>query len=151
MAFRFARSCLFKTGYLLPGLSGESSWVGLHAPVHRRFDSRTPTGSHYFGNIHCRKEIHERKTATSVSNAPTHAHWLQYRNSDFRFNSLRRFITCLSGQPRSQGQPLLAYCSARGLSRPFPDNHSWKRAMIDSKWSSSSGVGGRVYSHIFPL
>ena len=52
-------------------------------------ESRTPTISHYFGNIHCLKEQPERKTASShvrdlVSNTSTHAHWLQYRNSDFR-------------------------------------------------------------------
>ena len=48
------------------------------------FDSRTPTGGHYFGIIYCLKEQHERKTASShvcdfLSNTSTHAHWLQCR------------------------------------------------------------------------
>ena len=63
------------------------------------FDSRTPTGSHYFGIVYCLKG-HERKTASSVrdffSNPSTHAHWLRRRNSDFWLRSVNQKRLCLS-------------------------------------------------------
>ena len=69
------------------------------------FDSRTPTGRHYFGIIYCLNEQHELQTASShvrafLSNTSPHAHWLQCRNSDFRLmsvNQKRLRLCCLLG------------------------------------------------------
>ena len=72
------------------------------------FNSRTPTGSHYFGIIYCLKEQHERKTASSQvcdfwSNTSTHAHWLQCRNGGIRQTSANQKRLCLSlSLPSSQ-------------------------------------------------
>ena len=64
------------------------------------FDSRTPTGTHYFEIIYCLTEQHERNTASShvrdfLSNTSTHAHWLPCRNGDFWLTSVNQKRLCL--------------------------------------------------------
>ena len=61
-------------------------------------------GSHYFGNICCLKEQHERKTASSHVRdflLNTHAHWLQCQNSDFWLTFVNQNRLCLILLPGS--------------------------------------------------